>query len=529
MKKLKLLTLSLALIIIISAVASCADTSTAGDETDSVTKVTTDAATDKATEGAPTETDKETDGADETPKRSPIAYFSFDEVDENGGFIEDISGESCVSVGSPAQLKAGAKSKKALYLDGKSYLTFDTELPLGNSDHSVSAWIKINKAMPTTSDGVVAGWGEYKTKSDTRLLIYRNNFCASSYGSLTSYPISDNYKAEWIHLTMTFEDNSYRMYLNGTLIGYAASPNTNILDTVLYIGGFGNAGLNFMGAIDELCIYDVALTPAEVVEVMNGNIDYVDPTNNEMKLFGDEETVLTAGWNNMMYNGKTYSLTFKLYLPQNYDPAKKYPTIVFMSGDGGINDPIDEVIGGNEAVYLNRCIIEGEDCIAIVPFMPSRWLTVPNDSGTVYPYKDYSMSDATPSYAFNEMRNLLSECIDTLAVDENRVYYIGYSRGAMAGFYWLANDPKLFAGAILCAGATDVNAAEKYKDVPVWMFIGSADTLVDVARFKSVYDAYEAAGGNGQFTSFTGGDHSLKAYMIAQQGVVEWLFSKTKA
>ena len=212
-----------------------------------------------------------------------------------------------------------------------------------------------------------------------------------------------------------------------------------------------------------------------------------------------------------------------------YDPSKKYPIITFMSGDGAIEDALDETVGGNESVYLNKSIIEGEDCICIVPYMSGKWLTVPNDTGTVFPYKDYSMSDAKPSIDFEEVRRLLADCIDTLAVDKDRVYFIGYSRGAMAGFYWLADDPDLFAGAILCCGASDPNAAAIYKDTAVWMFIGGSDTKVDVNRFKAIYDAYVAAGGDGKYTEYPGADHSLKYYLANQEGVVEWLFSQTKA
>ena len=99
----------------------------------------------------------------------------------------------------------------------------------------------------------------------------------------------------------------------------------------------------------------------------------------------------------------------------------------------------------------------------------------------------------------------------------------------MAGFYWLANDPDLFAGAILCCGASDPNVAELYKNTPIWMFIGGSDANVSAERFKAVYDAYTAAGGNGKYTEYAGAGHSLKYYLANQEGVVEWLFSQTKA
>ena len=219
-----------------------------------------------------------------------------------------------------------------------------------------------------------------------------------------------------------------------------------------------------------------------------------------------------------------------MYIPEGYSPDKKYPIAVFLHGDGHNGNAPHQVVTGGEATFVKRSIIEtDEDCIYIVPAAKSRWLTVPNDKNTVYPYLDYSMSDATPSATLNAVRDLLHECIDVMAIDENRVYLIGYSRGTMAGFYWLSEEPELFAGALLCCGASDPASAHKYKDVPIWAFIGDKDPLVSTERFKAVFDAYKAAGGNGKFTFFEGGEHSLKSYMHAEAGVLEWLFSQKKA
>ena len=509
-------------------------------DTDAESDTESDSTADSDTESESSDTsdtesedDESTDVPEDKREQHPIAYFSFDTLAEDGSFVDDMSGSKCASSGNPTQSPI-AKSGKSLYLNGSSYLSFDmdeSKLPTGKDEHTVTAWVRISNSMTSNLDGVIAGWGEYRHNSDTRLLIYKNQFCASSYGILTTFPVPDSYKSEWLHLAMTFSDNTYRMYLNGTVIGYVkGNGSTDIQPTDIFIGGFGAAGLNFIGMLDELCIYDVALTPAEIIENMNGDI-YFKGVNGlgEMLLFEGADTQFESGWNTVMYNGKTTSLTFKLYIPRNYDPSKKYPIITFMSGDGAIEDALDETVGGNESVYLNKSIIEGEDCICIVPYMSGKWLTVPNDTGTVFPYKDYSMSDAKPSIDFEEVRRLLADCIDTLAVDKDRVYFIGYSRGAMAGFYWLADDPDLFAGAILCCGASDPNAAAIYKETAVWMFIGGSDTKVDVNRFKAIYDAYAAAGGDGKYTEYPGADHSLKYYLANQEGVVEWLFSQTKA
>ena len=462
---------------------------------------------------------------------NPIAHFDFNKTSPSGKFMEKYSNRPCQPFGAPTQ-KNKAGDDNYLWLNGSSYLSFDTELPLGNGEHSITAWVLLDRSKITPSSShVVAGWGNYTSLSDTRLMIFQNQFVTSSYGIYTAYPVTDYFEGRWAHFAMTYSNNLYRMYLDGTLIGTCECPNgINIKDTPLYIGGFGSAGINFVGGIDDLSVYDRALNNEEIIKNMNGDISYVSKNKDLLyKVFNGADSEFCEGWNNFMYAGKNATLKFSMYIPSGFSKDKKYSVALFMCGDGGNGKTPEQIVGGNESVFVNRGIIEtDEDCIYIVPAPTSRWLTVPNDTHTVYPYGRYSLSDATPSAEFKAVRQLFGECLDTMPIDSDRAYFMGYSRGTMAGFYWLAEEPELFAAATLCCGASDPQSAHLYKDVPIWTFIGSNDELVSIPDFKAVYDAYTAAGGNGRYTCYEGGTHSLKEYLARDTDVLDWLFSKSK-
>ncbi len=80
----------------------------------------------------------------------------------------------------------------------------------------------------------------------------------------------------WYHVVGTFDDENLKIYLDGELVGEKATPkNAPVMvwnDNNIEIGGRPdtNGGANlYKGLLDELAVYDRALTAAEVETVMN--------------------------------------------------------------------------------------------------------------------------------------------------------------------------------------------------------------------------------------------------------------------
>ena len=80
----------------------------------------------------------------------------------------------------------------------------------------------------------------------------------------------------WYHVVGTFDSKEIRIYVNGKLEGKKDVPNNAPVmvwnDNNIEIGGRPdtNGGTNlYKGMLDELAVYDRALTPDEVVTVMN--------------------------------------------------------------------------------------------------------------------------------------------------------------------------------------------------------------------------------------------------------------------
>ncbi len=78
-----------------------------------------------------------------------------------------------------------------------------------------------------------------------------------------------NFPGEWGHLCMTYDGSALLLYKNGEEVSrLAASGKIQQNDLSLSIGGRLESTQNFIGVIDDVRLYNRALTPAEIKKVM---------------------------------------------------------------------------------------------------------------------------------------------------------------------------------------------------------------------------------------------------------------------
>lgn len=101
----------------------------------------------------------------------------------------------------------------------------------------------------------------------------------------------------WYHVVGTFDDKELRIYVDGELKGQTATPvNGPVMiwnDNPLEFGGRGTAENAYKGLMDELVVYDRAISEDEVVRVMNAKDFFaVDAFGKLTTTWGD----LKMGW-----------------------------------------------------------------------------------------------------------------------------------------------------------------------------------------------------------------------------------------
>ncbi len=216
-----------------------------------------------------------------------VANYTFD------GTLNDINGAYPFS--SQAGMSYGTDrsgvADKALYIDGTGTTATlaMSALPSGNSSRTFSIWIK-----PTQVNAVnrIFSYGQSFGDAAYVVTVNPNSVSNSTYlSNVIFYELTT--VNTWKHMVFTYEQstNTVKIYLNGELKtnGTFSSLNTSEFVVALYLGSlFGGTTQRYFGYVDDLKIYNYALSDAQVLNLFNTNTlsssDF-NQNNLEVKLY----------------------------------------------------------------------------------------------------------------------------------------------------------------------------------------------------------------------------------------------------
>ena len=174
-------------------------------------------------------------------------------------------------------------------------------------------------------------------------------------------------------------------------------------------------------------------------------------------------------------------IPYNLYVPENYDPAQKYPLVMFIP-DASLNgdDPLLALVQGIGAT----CWAAPEEqakhpCFVLAPQIP-RGVRLTTNEHTADP-----MIEA--------IKDLLDDVVNRFSVDRDRIYATGQSQGCMAMCELNIRYPKYFAASLLVSGHWDI---EKMTKLPHCHFlIGlSEGGKGEYPNMTAIVDGLEANG-----------------------------------
>lgn len=221
------------------------------------------------------------------PEESLILYFSFDSLDGKQAVDHSKYGNNGELAGNP-ELVDG-KFGKALKLNGSSdWVTVPhDEILTVDKDFTVMAWIHTERHMGPNNQrwqGIVA-----KSNANRSYSFYteQNSKClhlSVGGGSTCTGEVKLN---EWQHVVGQMDSGTHRYWVNGENAGEfgGKSPPPGKADTDdVLIGKTHETNREFLGLIDEVRIWNRALSEDEVIEQMEKGFDELFPVDPRQKL-----------------------------------------------------------------------------------------------------------------------------------------------------------------------------------------------------------------------------------------------------
>ena len=166
------------------------------------------------------------------------------------------------------------QANKAMSFDG-----VDDYIDCGNGsslqltgDMSISAWVKrtsfgaVHRILHKGGQSSVALDYTFGFGTSSTVFFYASKSTSSTVGVRTNQAYTTN---EWLHIVGTYNGTTYRIYVNGVEMPTQGATGTNTSTSSLFIGARNDGDQHMNGYIDDVRIYNRALSQEEITTLYN--------------------------------------------------------------------------------------------------------------------------------------------------------------------------------------------------------------------------------------------------------------------
>ncbi|WP_143869770.1 dienelactone hydrolase family protein [Catenovulum sediminis] len=220
------------------------------------------------------------------------------------------------------------------------------------------------------------------------------------------------------------------------------------------------------------------------------------------------------------------AIDYRILYPRNFNVNHQYPVVFLLHGAGERGSDNERQLTHGADLFLDSKFRASHQVIAIIPQVPKDdyWAAVNVDRNTL----PLTLTFKPETPATKSMKALIKLVDDAKAkpyIDGSKVYVLGLSMGGMGVYEILARRPDTFNAAIaICGAAPDFILKKIRQDMPLWVFHGDRDEIVD-----HTYSELAAKHFNNntefKFTSYPGVYHNSWNNAFAEPNLLNWLLS----
>ncbi len=224
-----------------------------------------------------------------------------------------------------------------------------SNVPQGNTPRSICFWTK-----PNSDGGTIINMGKNEC-SYKMFSIGRSGATAYFWGGCYDFPLGFTIpNNEWSHIALTYEGGNMVIFKNGSLVNTLQSVPFSTFFSDFIIGAFGNNANDtwnyYNGLIDDIALYNRALTPEEVTLLYQG-------TQHQKVNFSVVETNSSITKTFNLSNTANIPKSFKLYAPTAPYAIEQSSITVDASGNVPVNVTFHPTVLG---VYRDTILVEAE-------------------------------------------------------------------------------------------------------------------------------------------------------------------------
>jgi len=197
---------------------------------------------------------------------------------------------------------------------------------------------------------------------------------------------------------------------------------------------------------------------------------------------------------------------YSIFIPHNYDRAKRWPAILFLHGIGEAGS--DGV--ANVGVGLGPVIAENPSSFPFITIFPQS--------------KGAWKSDAS----HREAIAVLEDVTRHYSVDPERITLTGLSTGGYGTWTLCEKYRNRFAALVPMCAYANLSIADKLRDIPIWCFHNSLDPFVGSGESRQMVQRIKAVGGSIKYTQYDAVGHDVWVRAYHDPELFTWILSQRR-